>query len=192
MPYTQDETYHVLNSMNLYIRGAGADPVSLGQSFRARIQSLYPNQPVERIRGMREVIAKSIERRTYAALLMSGFAVLALLLCGLGIYGVVSYVMQQRTREFGIRMALGAQRSDVLTDVLKRGGALVAAGLILGAGLSLLVTRAFSQLLFETGVADPEVYGATALVLALTGILACLLPAIRASKLDPRTALGLQ
>jgi ABC-type antimicrobial peptide transport system permease subunit len=89
-------------------------------------------------------------------------------------------------------MALGAQRSDVLTDVLKRGGALVAAGLVLGAGLSLLVTRAFSQLLFETGVADPEVYGATALVLALTGILACLLPAIRASNLDPRTALGLQ
>jgi len=192
IPYTQDETYHVLNSMNVYIRGAAADPVSLGQSFRARIQSLYPNQPVERIRGMRAVIAKSIERRTYAALLMTGFAVLALLLCGLGIYGVVSYVMQQRTREFGIRMALGAQRSDVLADVFQRGGMLVAAGLGLGVVVSLLVTRELSQLLFETGAADPEVYGATVLVLAVIGILACLLPAIRASKLDPRTALGHQ
>jgi predicted permease len=192
MPYTQDETYHVLNSMNLFIRGAGVDPVSLGQSARARIQSLYPNQPVERIRGMREVIARSIERRTDAALVMTGFAVLALLLCGLGIYGVVSYMMQQRTREFGIRMALGAQRRDVLLDVLKRGGVLVAAGLVLGASVALLATSELSQLLFETGGADPAVYAGTALVLAVTGILACLFPAIRASRLDPRTALGLQ
>ena len=192
MPYTQDETFHVLNSMNLYIRGSGVDPVALGQSARKRIQALYPNQPVERIRGMREVIASSIERRTEAALLMTGFAVLALLLCALGIYGVVSYVMQQRTREFGIRMALGAQRGDVLLDVLGRGSRLVAAGLIVGAGLSLLVTSQLSQLLFETAATDPAVYAVTALVLAVTGILACLLPAIRASRLDPRTALGLQ
>ncbi|HXT17103.1 MAG TPA: ABC transporter permease [Gemmatimonadaceae bacterium] len=192
MPYTQDETYHVLNSMQLYIRGAAADPVSLAESARARIQSLYPNQPVERIRPMREVIAQSIERRTYAALLMTGFAVLALLLCGLGIYGVVSYVMQQRTKEFGIRMALGARRGDVLVDVLKRGGLLVGTGIVLGACLSLFVVGALSQLLFETGSTDPEVYGGTALVLAVTGLLACLVPAIRASRLDPRAALGLQ
>ncbi len=192
MPYTQDETYHVLNSMTLFVRGAADDPVSLGQSFRARIQSLYPNQPVERIRGLRAVIAKSIERRTYAALLMTGFAALALLLCGLGIYGVISYVMQQRTREFGIRMALGAQRSDVVSDVLKRGGVLVAAGLVLGGGLSLLVAPELSQLLFETVVTDPGVYAATALVLATTGILACVLPAIRAARLDPKAALNVQ
>ncbi len=192
MPYGQDETYHVLNSMNLYIRGTGADPVALGRSAREKIQALYPNQPVERIRGMREVIATSIARRTYAALAMTGFAVLALLLCGLGIYGVVSYVMQQRTREFGIRMALGAQRSDVLIDVLRRGGVLVGTGLVLGAGLSLLVTGELSQLLFETGATDPTVYLGTALVLAATGMLACLLPALRASRLDPRSALGLQ
>jgi ABC-type antimicrobial peptide transport system permease subunit len=123
---------------------------------------------------------------------MTGFALLALVLCGLGIYGVVSYVMQQRTREFGIRMALGAQRREVLTDVLSRGAALVVAGLVIGAAVSLLVTRELSQLLFETDAGDPTVYAGAALILAVTGLLACLLPAIRASRLDPKTALGLQ
>jgi putative ABC transport system permease protein len=192
LPYTQDETYHVLNSMNLYVRSAGNDPGALGRSIRTRIQSLYPNQPVERIQVMRQVIAQSLARQTYAVLSMAVFAALALLLCGLGIYGVVSYAMQQRTREFGIRMALGAQRANVLGDVLKAGGVLVMIGLIVGSALSLLATRELSQLLFETGAADPLVYGLTAFVLAATGLSACLLPAIRASRLDPRTALNSQ
>jgi len=192
MPYTQDETYHVLNSMTLYVRSAGNDPSALGQSIRARIQASYPNQPVERIRVMRQVVAQSLARRTYAVLSMTAFAGLALLLCGLGIYGVVSYVTQLRTREFGIRIALGAQRADVLGEVLKAGGLLVMIGVVLGSALSLLVTRALSQLLFETGAADPLVYGLTVLVLGATGISACLLPAIRASRLDPRITLNIQ
>ena len=195
LPYTQDETYHVLNSMMLYVRAAtsAADESGmLGRSIRAGIQAEYPNQPVERIRVLREVVERSLARRTYAALLMTGFALLAVLLCGLGIYGVVSYVMQQRTREFGIRIALGAQRSDVLGIVLKSGGILVATGVVVGGFISLLVTRGLSQLLFETAPADPIAFGAAILLLGAIGVLGCLLPAIRAARLDPRLTLNVQ
>ncbi|HEX7958578.1 MAG TPA: ABC transporter permease, partial [Terriglobales bacterium] len=190
MPYMQDETYHVLNSMNLFVRTAGSDPGTLGGSVRAKIQSMYPSQPVERIQVMTQVVATSVARRTYAVVLMTVFAMLALLLCGLGIYGVMSYATQQRTREFGIRIALGATRRDVLRDVLQQGGSLVAMGITLGVGLSLLATRALSQLLFETTRLNPAIFGLTVLLLASIGVLACLLPASRAAQLDPRVALN--
>ena len=191
MPYTQDETYHVLNSMNIYVRSApGMDPGALASSLRASIQSVYPNQPVERIQVLRQVVARSIARRTYSVVLMTAFAVLALLLCGLGIYGVVSYVTQQRTREFGIRMALGATRQDVLRNVLRQGGRLVGLGTILGIGVSLLSTRILSQFLFETSTFDPVVFCLSILLLEVIGLLACFVPGIRASKLEPRTALA--
>ena len=192
LPYSQDETYHVLNSMNVYVRSAEDDAAALGPAVRSSIQAIYPNQPVERIRVMRQAIASSLARRTFAVALMTAFAAIALLLCALGLYGVVSYAIQQRTREIAIRMALGAQRSDVLGGVLKRGGILVALGVAFGAALSLLVARGLSQLLFETGSSDPVVYGSAIVVLAVIGIAACLLPAIRASRLDPRGALNAQ
>ena len=139
---------------------------------------------------MREVVSHTLAQRTYSAGLMTAFASLALLLCALGIYGVVSYVTLQRTREFGIRMALGASRQDVLRNVLRQGGALVAVGVALGVGLSLLATRALSQLLFETTPLDPETFLSAGFLLGATGVLACRLPGIRASQLDPRVALN--
>ena len=190
MPYTQDDTAHVLASMNLFVRSAGDDPGLLVNSVRAKIQSIYPNQPVERVRVMREVVSGSITQRTYSVSLMTAFAGLALLLCALGIYGVVSYVALQRTREFGIRMALGARRQDVLRNVLHQGGSLVVAGVAIGFCLSLLATRGLSQLLFETHPFDPVIFAASVLLLGLIGLLACLLPGVRASQLDPRVALN--
>ena len=192
LPYTQDETHHVLNSMNVYVRSAASDPAPLGRGIRRTIQAMYANQPVERVRVMPQVIASSVARRTYAMMLLIAFASLALLLSALGIYGVVSYVTQQRTREFAICMALGAQRGDVLADVLKGGGILVGIGVALGAGLSLLAAAGLSQVLFETGAADPVVYGSAIALLGLTGMGACLAPAIRAMRLDPRVALNTQ
>ena len=191
LPYTQDETHHVLNSMNVYVRSAGDNPGLLGRGIRSAVQAMYPNQPVERIRVMQQVIASSIARRTYAMVLLTAFASLTLLLCALGIYGVVSYVTQQRTREFAIRMALGAQRQDVLANVLRGGAVLVGFGVLLGTGLSLLVTGGLSQLLFETGAADPIVYACAIVLLGVTGAAACLAPAIRATKLNPRNALNM-
>ena len=189
LPYTQDETHHVLNSMSVYVRSAGDDPAALGHGIRSAIQAIYPDQPVERIRVLQQVIATSMARRTYAMVLVAAFAALALLLCALGIYGVISYVTQQRTREFAIRMALGAQRSAVLREVLMRGATLVGIGVVVGAGVSLLAAGGLSQLLFETGIADPVVYGCAIVLLGLTGAAACLAPALRATRLDPRTAL---
>src|SRR5215472_10119993 len=190
MPYTQDDTNHVLASMNLFVRSASDDPALLANGVRGKIQSLYPNQPVERITVMREVVSRTLARRTYSVGLMSAFAGLALLLSGLGIYGVVSYVALQRTREFGIRMAIGASRQDVLRLVLRQGGSLVAVGVALGVGLSLLSTRALSQLLFETTPSDPGIFISAVFLLAVIGVLACLLPAIRASQIDPWVALN--
>lgn len=190
MPYTQDDTMHVLASMNIFIRSAGGNPALLADSVRAKIQSMYPNQPVERVRVMRDVVSSSLARRTYSVSLMTAFAILALLLCALGIYGVVSYVTLQRTREFGIRMALGASRQDVLRNVMGQGGFLVALGSVIGFGFSLPAARGLTQLLFETAPFDPVIFSFSVLLLALIGILACLLPGLRAAHLDPRVALN--
>jgi ABC-type antimicrobial peptide transport system permease subunit len=176
--------------MNLFVRSSGRDPGLMANSLRTKIQSMYPDQPVERISVMSDVVSRSLTQRTYSVSLMTAFAVLALLLCALGIYGVVSYVTLQRTREFGIRMALGATRQDVLRNVLHQGGSLVVAGAAIGLGLSLLATRGLSQLLFETAPFDPAIFGFSMLLLAFIGILACLLPGVRAAQLDPRAALN--
>jgi ABC-type antimicrobial peptide transport system permease subunit len=151
---------------------------------------MYANQPVERVMVMRDVVSRSLTQRTYSVSLMTAFAGLALLLCALGIYGVISYVTLQRTREFGIRMALGASRQDVLRNVLHQGGSLVAAGAGIGFILALLASRGLSQLLFETGPFDPAIFASSVLLLGLTGLLACLLPGMRAAQLDPRVALN--
>lgn len=189
MPYTQDDTNHVLASMNLFVCAVG-DPALLTNNVRVKIQSLYPNQAVERITVVREVVSHTLAQRTYSVGLMTAFASLAVLLSALGIYGVVSYVTLQRTREFGIRMALGATRQHVLRNVLHQAGSLIVVGVALGVGLSLLATRALSQLLFETTPLDPGVFLSAVLLFAAVGALACLLPAVRASQLDPRVALN--
>ena len=190
VPYTQDDTTHVLASMNLFVRSAGGNPALLIDSIRSKIQSLYPNQPVERVRVMSDVVSHSLARRTYSVGLMSSFAGLALLLCALGIYGVVSYVTLQRTREFGIRLALGATGQDVLRNVLRTGGSLVVVGAAIGFCLSLLATRGLAQLLFETRLFDPLIFIGSVLLLGVIGVSACLLPGLRAAHVDPRVALN--
>lgn len=190
MPYTQDDTYHVLASMNLFVRSAGDNPLLLADSVRGKIQSMYSTVPVERIAVVREVVSRTLSQRTYNVSLMTSFALLALLLCALGIYGVVSYVTLQRTREFGIRMALGATREDVLRNVLQQGGSLVVIGSGLGLLLSFAAARGLSQLLFETRPFEPTIFLFAVLLLGMIGLLACLLPGVRAAQLDPHVALN--
>lgn len=188
LPYLQDETNHVLWSMELYVRSD--EPSQLFSSVRAKIHALYPNQPIERMRTMADVVSRSLASRTYSMSLIVAFAVLALFLAGMGIYGVVSYVTAQRTHEFGIRMALGANRSHVLWDVIQSAAQLSGVGIICGIALALMTMRTLKQLLFETTPLDFLSFGLSIAVLAAIALCAALHPAWRAAHLDPRTALN--
>jgi predicted permease len=188
LPYLQDETNHVLWSMQLYVRSD--DPSHLFGSVRAKIHALYPDQPIERMRTMADVVSRSLASRTYSMSLIVAFAVLALFLAGMGIYGVVSYVTAQRTHEFGVRMALGASRNHVLWDVIQSAARLSGVGITCGIALALMTTRALKQLLFQTTPSDFLSFGLSVAVLAAVALCAALKPAWRAAHLDPRTALN--
>jgi putative ABC transport system permease protein len=188
LPYLQDETMHDMAALNLFVRSA-ADPLALAASLGARIHAIRPDQPVENLRTMQEVVAQSLAVRRYSLALLGAFAAVTLLLAGLGVHGVATYVTAQRTRELGLRMALGATRTRVLREVLGQGLALAAAGVAIGAAIALPVTHALTQLLFEVSPLDPGSFAAAALLLAAISLGACFLPAWRASHLDPARAL---
>ena len=141
------------------------------------------------IQPMTEVVSKSIAQRRLSLVLLAFFAASAMLLAAIGVYGVMSFVVAQRTGEIGIRMALGAQAGQVAWHVQRQGMTLVAAGLAAGLAGGLLLTQYLSTLLFRVNARDPLVFGASAALLVLVSIVACWLPARRASSVDPLAAL---
>jgi putative ABC transport system permease protein len=169
------------------------DPLSLAQAVRQSALSIDPALPLPQARSVEEILSDSYARRRLGASFLSVFALLALLLAAIGIYGVVAYSVMQRAQEIGVRMALGAQASDVLKLIIGRGIAPVLLGLALGlAGalaLSRLLTRLTAGLLFEVRATDPATFTAIALLLLVVALLACYLPARRGTKVDPLTAL---
>jgi predicted permease len=188
MPYLQDETSHDLASMSLFVRSEGAT-LGLASSIRARIHALRPDQPVNQIFSMQDLISHSLAPRRYSLSLLGTFTTLALLLSAVGIYGVVSYTTLERRREFGIRMALGATRSNVMAVVLRHGLLLTLAGISTGVGVALLITRVLTQLLFQTSPLDAASFFVSFVLLGIVSILACIIPALRAAHLDPVHAL---
>jgi ABC-type antimicrobial peptide transport system permease subunit len=138
---------------------------------------------------MQEAVADSIARQRFAMTLLSVFAAVALLLASIGIYGVLSYVVGQRTREIGIRMAMGAQKGDVVGAVLRDGARMTLPGIGIGLALALAMTRLMSALLFGVTPTDVVTFASVAVLLCLVALLACYLPARRASRLDPMQAL---
>jgi predicted permease len=175
-------------SMSIAVRAKNSS--SLLSSIQAAVGEVDKTVPVYQVQGMEQMVADAGSLRRFDMWLIGSFAGLALLLAAVGIYGVMAYSVSHRTREIGIRMALGASRKDVLLNVLHQGTSLVAAGVGLGIGLSLLATRALAQFLFETTPLDPAIFLAAALLLGATGVVACLVPGIRAAQLDPREALN--
>jgi predicted permease len=188
MPYLQDETYHDMATMSLFVRSTG-DPRLLADSIRARIHAVEPDQPVDEIRSMNDVVSQSLAPRRYSLSLLGAFAALALLLSAVGIYGIVSYTTQQRTREFGIRIAVGATRTDVMALVLRQGLRLTLAGTSIGVGAALLLTHALAQLLFQVSPLDAASFVLSVLLLGLISVAACILPAFRGALTDPTQAL---
>jgi predicted permease len=188
------EIYQVLGqaqwpSMFVAIRSATADPTSITSAAQRAVWSANPDVPLANIRTMQEVIANSVQRRRFSMLLLTMFASVAMLLAAIGLYGVMSYSVAQRTKEIGIRMALGAQRPDVLALVVKQGMALVFVGIAAGTILSLATTRLISGMLFGITATDPLTFAGVAALLSVVAFLANYLPARRAASVDPMVAL---
>jgi putative ABC transport system permease protein len=174
--------------LSVVVRGTG-DPAALGRNIQAQVQAVDPNLPISDVAPMAQVVTASVADRRFAAALIGLFAVLALGLAAVGVYGVAAYTVQQRTREFGIRSALGATKSDLVRMVLRDSTTPVLAGLAFGVVGAALVGRAMSSLLFGVHMIDPLIYVASIIVLALVGISANYIPALRAGKTDPNLAL---
>ena len=185
VPYTQRP-----NNTDLFlVVRTDADPASLAPSVRGAVAAVDRDLPVYRVTTMEKLVSESLMQRRFAMFLFGVFAVLALALAVVGLYGVMSYAVAQRTHEIGLRMALGAQTRDVLRMVVGQGMVLVAIGLGLGLGGALLLTRLMKSLLFGVSAADPLTYAGIALLLAAVAFLASYLPARRATKVDPMVAL---
>jgi len=174
--------------MTLVLR-TGADRSQIAKSLRETVAALYPEMPVSELKTMSAVLSDASATSRSTTLLFSIFAALALTLGAIGIYGVLSFLVSNRTREIGIRMAVGAQRRDVLWTVLKEGGKLSLSGIALGAAGAFLVTRGLSSQLYGVSATDPATFAAVPLVIAMVALLACYLPARRATRVDPMVAL---
>jgi predicted permease len=172
----------------VFLRSRG-DVAHLGQAVRHEVESVDPNVPVHSISSMDQIIARSVADRRFALELLGVFAAVALLLASVGIYGVMSYSFSQRTHEVGIRVALGAQRLDILLMALGEGIRMVIIGLAAGFAGAVIVTRVFRSMLFEVGPADPVTFVFVSCILAGVALLACYLPARRATRVDPLVAL---
>ena len=172
----------------LVVRSA-TDPEALGIPIQKTIAGIDPDLPVSNVLTMQQVIGKSTANSSFEASLLGAFATLSLLLAAVGLFGVLSYLVAQRTGEIGIRIALGAQREQVLRLMLVDGLLPAVIGLAIGLCLSAVVTREIQSLLYGTQPLDPTVFGLVSLVLLLVAGAACVFPAWRASRLDPMQAL---
>ncbi len=174
--------------MNIVVRGAG-DPAMLTTTVREALHAIDPDEATSTFRTMDDVISTSASGDRFNTVLLGAFAAIALLLTAAGIFGVLSYLVTQRTREIGLRMALGAQPEDVLRVVVGHGLRLVLLGLCIGVAAALVVTRWMSSVLFDVKPTDPLTFAAVAVLLTAVAFLASYVPARRAMRVDPMVAL---
>jgi putative ABC transport system permease protein len=176
-------------SIFVTVRSAVANPLTLISSVQETVWRIDRNVPLANPRTMEDVLAHSVLRRKFAMLLLSIFAGLATLLAAIGLYGVISFSVAQRTKEIGIRMALGGQRSDMLQMVLRQSGLLVLLGVLIGMPTALGVTRLLGTMLYGVGSADFFIYTTVVVLLVVAALLASVIPAFRATRVDPMVAL---
>jgi putative ABC transport system permease protein len=183
-PYLQ----HPFSFMTLVVR-TNSDPAGLNEAIRREVFNLDREHPVVSIDMLDHLVSESTAWLRSLMLLLGIFAAVAVALAAVGLYGVISYAVTQRTQEIGIRMALGAQTRDVLKLIIGQGLVLTLAGIALGSLMALGLTRLLSGLIFGVGARDPLTFITTALMLTFVALLACWIPARRATKVDPLTSL---
>jgi len=188
LPHAQNEFFEP----SALVVQTNVDPLSLASTVRRTVWEIDNDQPVSDVSSMAQVVSESVARQRFSMLLLGVFAGLALLLAAVGIYGVMSYTIAQRTREIGIRMALGAQRSDVLKLALGQGLRLVSVGVLIGLAAALVLTRVMTSLLFGVSPTDSMTFITISVVLMSVAALASYIPALRATKVDPIFALRYQ
>lgn len=174
--------------LTIFLRGH-LDTGAIPAQVRDQVQAVNPELPVFGGQTLNAVVSDSLSQRRFSMQMVALFAVTALLLAGLGIYGVISYIVSEHTREIGIRLALGAQGGNILGDVLRRGLQLAGAGAVIGLAAALLVARLMSGLLFGVLPTDRLTFAGVALLLIFVALLACYIPARRAMRVDPIVAL---
>jgi ABC-type antimicrobial peptide transport system permease subunit len=184
VPHARNRT----RTMTILVRST-QPPDVLAAAIRAEIGRLDDSVPIDRVRTMEDVVSQSLAPRRFQAFLVLLFALVALSLALVGVYGVASYMVARETREIGIRLAFGAQRNEVLRSVLMQGVRPVAAGIMCGSALAWMMATAVRSALYGVTPLDPVVLGTVSFALITTGTIACLVPALRASRIDPVTAL---
>jgi len=175
-------------AMTFVIRTSG-DPLSLAAPARRIIQGLDPVQPIADVRTMQTIVAETFSRQRFSALLLSGFSVASLLLAGIGIYGLLAYSVTERTREIGVRLALGAQPARIIVMIVGGGARLVAAGTAVGIAGAIALSGLLKGLLFGVGPHDVATYVAVSVLLGIVALIGAYVPARRAASLEPVAAL---
>jgi putative ABC transport system permease protein len=184
LPYRQSPSDH----MNLVVK-SGMDPAALTSAIRGAIAAIDKDQPMFAISTITDLISASVSTNRLTLILLGSFGALALVLASIGIYGVISYSVTQRTHEIGVRMALGAARADVLGMVLGHGVKIAGIGVAIGLAASLGLMRLIVKLLYSVSAADPLTFAAVGMALLVVAVLACYVPARRTLRVDPMTAL---
>ncbi len=188
VPYKQGQSYGN-SDMHIVMKSQSGNPGSLAGEVREQLNELDPALPLADVRLMDDVLERAQSRPRFLTLLLSLFSITALAIATVGIYGVVSYSVARRTKEFGLRMVLGAQTGDVLGMVMKQGAGMVVIGLIAGLVTAFLLTRLMASLLFGVAPTDALTFASVTVVLALVALAACYIPARRATEVDPMQTL---
>ena len=184
MPYLQSPT----RGLSIAVR-TEADPLGMVAAVRSQVQAVDSAQPVANVMTMNQHLAQSVSEPRFNMLLLGVFAALALVLAAVGIYGVMSYTVAQRTHEIGIRMALGAQQNDVVRLIVRQAMVLTVSGVVIGLGAAFALTRVMESLLFGVTATDPATFALISLILIGVALAACAVPARRAARVDPLVAL---
>jgi len=179
---------HSPQTAYLAVRTQG-DPLGFASAMRSEVAAIDSNQPVSDVRTMEAVLDATLGERRLTMLLLGSFAAVAVILAVVGMYGVIAYSVAQRTQEVGIRRALGAQQGDILQLVLMQGLGLALAGIVMGVGGGLALTRVMKSLLFQVSATDPATFVGIALLFVVVALVASYLPARKAARIDPMNAL---